>query len=104
MCFSSTKYQEELFQLTRATDKIQEGKNYIADTEKSISELTPVLEKARQDLKTADAEVKLATKKYHDSKEACADQQNEIENLKVPLERLNDEAKEQFGKVCICHF
>ena len=62
------------------------------------------MEKARQDLKTADAEVKLATKKYQDSKEACADQQSEIENLKIPLQRLNDEAKEQFGKVCIYDF
>ena len=95
-CYS---FQNLLARLTAATDKIKEAERYVDNVEKSINDLTPLLEAAKSELKTSEHNVKLATQEYHNSKQACVDQQKEVENLKQPIKVLREEAKEEFGKV-----
>eukprot|EP00795_Rhopilema_esculentum_P014239 gene14239-5264_t len=100
LCNAICQTKEDLLaRLTAATDKIKEAERYVDNVEKSINDLTPLLETAKSELKTSEDNVKVATQEYHNSKQACVDQQKEVENLKQPIQVLRKEAKEEFGKL-----
>ena len=85
--------------MNNAIEKIEECKKDIENAEKSIRELLPTLSAAKHVLKTAEEKVLTATNEYQDSKQACIDQQLEIERLEEPLGTLRAEAQKDFHLV-----
>ena len=61
--------------------------------------MTPLLEGAQVEVKEYEKIVKSASKEYQDARAACEEQQKEIDKLTEPLERLEQEAHNEFDKV-----
>ena len=85
--------------MNKAIEKIEECKRDIENAENSIRELLPTLSAAKHVLKTSEENVLTATNEYQDSKQACIDQQQEIERLEEPLGTLRAEAQQDFHLV-----
>ncbi len=78
---------------------MEEGKKYIEGVGSRISEMTPLYEESQKELAESEASVKMSTKEYHESRDACDEQQKQIDQLEIPLKQLKEEAHEEIGKV-----
>ena len=86
-----------------AIEKVEDCKCDIENAETKINELIPTLSASKNVVYASEDNILRAKAEYRDSKNACSDQQKEIERLERPLRLLRIEAQEEFGLVWRLH-
>jgi len=85
--------------LGKATEKLQQARDDIEDASKKIDEVEPWLTSAKEEAFVAEKWMKEAQEHYLKTKKECEDQCLEIEELKIPCERLKQETHQDFELV-----
>lgn len=94
--------------LKHGITRIEEAHDSIESLDKEIAGLQPVLEQAQATVQQSHDDVEASQVEYHNQKEACKKKELEIQGLQEPVELLQKETSEEFGRVSsvdyCCHY
>ena len=78
---------------------MEEATSSIEVMNSELSELTPQCNEGHDDVKQSQQRIEATQKDYQEQKEACKNQELELEKIKAPVDKLKKESQEEFGKV-----